>query len=145
MLLFIPLFFVPTQVLSELVPSTNVNFITRSGYKYIGAPEVTSEKGVFTCFHIIMQKNITLSSEKNAEIICSHHCILNQDSSFNCNGYFVEGSTCHLVSDSSKVEKDGVTNNYYMRRNESPIPTISVRGELKKTFIHLLIQRLAQH
>ena len=42
------LVFVPAYVLSELVPGNNINFITLSGFKYTGEPEVMSEHGVET-------------------------------------------------------------------------------------------------
>ena len=53
---------------------------------------------------------------------------------FECKGYFVDGAVCSLLSDLSKVEKDGVTNNLFQKGNESPIPTILVNSFLEIFF-----------
>ena len=116
-----------SSVYSALIPGDNVNFVTKSGYKYTGEPEVdtcqlTNGQTIKKPKYVFVQKTVTLESDKNALEICSHHCILNKDSSFECNGYFVEGTLCSLVSDTSAVEKDGISNNFFIKGTASPIP-----------------------
>ena len=36
-------------------------------------------------------------------------------------------TVCHLVTDNSRVERDGVTNNFYQRGAETAMPTLPVR------------------
>ena len=51
----------------------------------------------------------------------------------------VSGTVCHLVSDNSKVVKDGITNSFFRRRSETAIPTVAVRYFYEALYIFLYI------
>ena len=88
--------YLSSNVLGVLVPGVFSNFITRSGYKYIGNPEVIIIKPQIIynlCFNI--QQTIQLGAASSANIICGHHCMLDQV----CGGFYIEGDKllylCH--------------------------------------------------
>ena len=42
-----------------------------------------------------------------------------------CRGFYIEGDACNLVTDQSKIEKDGKTNNFFQKGGEFQIPQVS--------------------
>ena len=41
-----------------------------------------------------------------------------------CGGFYIEGDSCNLVYDLSKIEKDGKTNNLFQKGGEFPISQV---------------------
>jgi len=93
------------KVSLQLTPGNEVNFQSKPGYKYVGDPQDT----------------YSLANDQNSKIKCSHHCILHS----NCNGFYVEGLQCNIVSNITQVQKDGVSNNFYEKGASSQINTIA--------------------
>merc|ERR1711971_1257568 len=82
----------------DLLPGDETEFSTKAGYKYSGTDDD--------------QVTVELGDGSNSNTLCGHRCLLDNT----CTAFYMDGSSSNLITSlTNNTEKDGVTNNVYLK------------------------------